>query len=111
MTEKEHGFMDTVKGGISHIFQSISANIFHPIADGAETVMKNIDSKVKLIERRIFKKVSHHVIIGFGAILIILALFFFLKDYLGWSNTAAFFCIGIIIVVIGLVLKIRESDK
>jgi hypothetical protein len=82
-----------------------------PIAEGAEMVMKNIDSRILCIEKRILRKISFLIILGFGGVLLIFALLFFLINYLSWSNAVAFFFVGIIIFIIGLILKIRESDK
>jgi energy-converting hydrogenase Eha subunit C len=50
------------------------------------------------------------MIISFGGVLLIFALFFSLKEYLDLSNAAAFFSIGIIVFVIGLLLKVGESN-
>ena len=116
--EKEGGFMDMIKDGIkdglSNISQIISASIFPPIAEGTETVMKNIEDRIirieKRIERRILRKISSLLIIGFGGVFLIFALFFFLIEYLGWSKAAAFFSTGIVVFVIGLLLKAGESD-
>ena len=41
----------------------------------------------------------------FGIIFLVLALFFFLREFLGWSNSASYFSIGMIMLVIGLLLN------
>jgi predicted MFS family arabinose efflux permease len=109
--EKKHKFMDTIKSGIGYISEIISASIFPRIAEGAESIMKNIDDRIKLIEKRILRKISVLMIIWLGCMFLIFSLFFFLREYLNWSNTASFFSIGIIIFVTGLLLKIGESEK
>jgi VIT1/CCC1 family predicted Fe2+/Mn2+ transporter len=109
--EKKHGFMDTIKSGLSHVSNVISASVVPTITEGAEKVMKNIDNRIILIEKRIFRKMSSLIILGFGGVFLILALLFFLIDYLGWSKAVAFFSIGIIVFVVGLLLKINESDN
>jgi hypothetical protein len=109
--EKESGFMDLVRDGVGYISQIISASIFPPIAQGTEMVMKNIDDRMLRIEKRILRKISSLLIIGFGGVFLIIALSFFLIEYLGWSNAAAYFSIGIIVFVIGLLMKTGESDR
>jgi len=109
--EKERGFIDVIKDGLSYIFQIISASILPPIAEGAEMVMNNIEDRIILIQKRFLRKISSLLIIGLGGLFLIFALFFFLREFLGWSNAAAFFSIGIIVFVIGLLLKVGESDK
>lgn len=111
MAEKENGFMSIIKDGLSFVSQIVSASIVSPIADGAEIVMKNIDERIMRVEKRILRKLTSFIIIGCGALFLILALFFFLIDYLRWSKAIAFVSIGIIIFVIGLILKLRESDN
>ncbi len=108
--EKERGFMHKIKDGLSYISKIISVSIFPPIAEGAEMVMKSIDDRIRLIEKRILRKFASFLMIGFGGVFLIFALFFFLVDYLGWGNATAFFSIGMIVFVIGLLLKAGESD-
>ena len=108
---KENGFMDIIKEGLGYVSKIITASILPPIAEGAEVIMKDIEERIMLIQKRMLRKISSLVIIGFGAVLLIFALFFFLTESLGWSKAVAFFSIGIIVFVTGLLLKIRESDR
>lgn len=109
--EKKRGFIELLKGGFSFISQVISESILPSITEGTEMVMKKIDDRVLVIEKRIMKKISTFLIIGFGGVFLIFALLFFMIDSLVWSKTLAFFSIGIIVLVIGLILKIRESER
>jgi len=109
--EKEHGFMDIIKGGLSYISQIISASIFPPIVDGMEIVMKNIERRIIQMERRILRKVYSALIIGLGGVFLIFALFNFLIEFLGWTKTTSYLSIGMIIFVIGLMLKIGEYKR
>ena len=113
MTEnkKEHGLMDKIKIGLSNVTHIISASVVPTITEGAEKVMKNIDNRIILIEKRILRKVTSLIILGFGGIFLIFALLFFLIESIGWSKAVAFFSIGIIIFIIGLLLKLGESNK
>ena len=108
---KKRGFVNRLKNGLHNILKIISASIFPKIAEGAEMVIKDIKDTLIQIERRILKKISFLLIIGFGGVLLIFALLFFLIDFVGWSNAAAFSFIGIIIFVIGLLLKAGEFDS
>ena len=108
--EKKHGFMDIIKEGFSYISNIISASIVPQIIEGTSMVMKTIDDRILLIEKRIMRKIYALVIIMFGGMFLIFALLFFLIEYLNWSKAIAFFSIGIVIFVIGLLLKIRETD-
>ncbi len=109
MTEKEqkHGFMETIKTGFGYMFQFI----FSQITEGSKIVMNNIDDRIVLIEERIFKKICSLFMICFGGIFLILALLFFLLEYVGWSKVIAFFSIGITVFVIGIMLKLGASRK
>jgi len=111
MVEKEQGFMGMIKDGLSYISQIVTASILPPITEGAEMVMKNVEERIMHIQKRMLREISSLVIIGFGGVFLILALLFFLIENLGLSKAVAFFSIGIIIFVIGLLLKIRESNK
>ena len=109
--EKEKGFMNSLKAGLSYISEILSSSIFPSIADGAEMVMRNIEDKIMQIEKRIVRKVYPLLIIGFGSIFLIFALFFFLIEHLSWTKTTSFFSIGITIFVIGLLLKLSEPER
>jgi VIT1/CCC1 family predicted Fe2+/Mn2+ transporter len=113
--KKENGFMNLLKNvlqsGLNQILQVIAASIFPKIEEGSEIIMKNFDDRIKIIEKRIFNKIFSFVIIGIGGLLLILALFFFLTEYLRWNNTGAFFSIGITFFVTGLLLKLKGLDK
>lgn len=108
-SEKKRGFIGMITDGLSYISQVISASIFPHIAEGAKMVMDSIDERIILIEKRILGKITSLLIIGFGGIFLIFALFFYLIEFLGWSNAAAYFSIGIAVFVIGLLLKIGQS--
>lgn len=109
--EKEHGFTDLVKGGLNFISKIVFGGIFPTIAEGAEIVMKNIDDSMALLGKRILRRVYSSLIIGFGIVFLAFALFFYTKESLGWSNATVFFSIGIIVFVIGLLLKVGENNK
>lgn len=96
--EKGNGFLDKIKNGFRYISQILSAGIILPIED-----------RILRIEKRIMRKMHSLLVIGFGAVLLIFSLFFFFKEFLGWGNAAAFFVIGIVVFIIGLLLKIAES--
>ncbi len=109
--EKKHGIMDTIKTGLGYVSQILSASIFPPIADGAELVMKRIEERMMRMEKRILRKMSSLIVIGFGGVFLVLGLLFFLIEYAGWSNAAAFFSIGITVFVIGLLMKLSETAQ
>lgn len=112
MDEKEHGFKDIIKKLISEV-------ILSPIIEGAEVVMKNIDEKIiniekriiRNIEKRIIRTLSTMLIMGLGIIFLIFSFFFALKEYLGLTNSLSFFFIGIIILLIGILLKLGKSNR
>jgi len=110
-SEKEHGFMDVIKSVLGSISQVILASVLPPIAEGAESVMKKIEDRLVIIEKRIIRKIYSLMLICVGGLFLVFSLLFFLIEYLNWSKTTAFFSIGILIFVIGLLLKIGESDK
>lgn len=110
-SEKGHGFMDVIKEGLNFISQFTLGSGNPSIAEITETIMKDIDTKLKQLEKRIMRKLVHLLIIGLGVIFLIFALFFVLKDYLLWSNAASFFAIGIVLFVGGLMLKMNDQDR
>jgi len=113
MTEYEnrYGIRGIVEDGLSYISQTISASIFPPITDGVGKVMNDIEYRLMQIEKKVLGKMSSLVIMGFGGVFLVFALLFFLTEVLGWSNAAAYFSIGAVIFMIGLLLKVGEPDR
>jgi hypothetical protein len=109
--EKKYGFVDITKDVLGYISQIISASIFPSITQGTSIVMNNIEDRIIRIEKRIMRKISSFLIIGFGGVFLIFSFFFFLIEYLDFSKTMAFFSIGIIIFIIGLMLKLGEPKS
>ena len=109
--KKENSFTNVINNGLSYISKLVSTAIFSHMAEGAEIVMDTIDDRIIRIEKRIQRKIYSIFLTLFGGIFLIFSIFFFLKEFLMWNNAAAFFSIGIIIFVIGLLLKIGESER
>ena len=106
--EKKQGFMDKIYKGLNFVSQIISTSILSPVTEGAEVIMQKIEDRIELMEKRILRKLSSLLITAFGAIFLIFALLFFFIDYLKWSTYLSFFIIGVIIFIIGLLLKVRN---
>lgn len=108
--EKKYGFASIVKEVFSYLSQIVSAGILPKILQSADKVMRNIHYSLIQVEKRIFKKIYSLLMISFGGLFLTFSLFFLLKEYLGFSNSLAFFLIGIFIFMIGIMLKIGEND-
>lgn len=106
--EKEDKFMKVIKTGLSYISQIVSSNIFSPIADSAETIIRNVEERIMQFEKRVIRKMYSISIIVFGCTFLVFSLFFFLIENLNWTKTVSFFFIGIIIFVTGLLLRLLE---
>ena len=109
--EKEHGFRSMIREGLNYIFQIASESVFSKVGEGAEIVMNRIDNRIIRIERRIIRRIYSLILIVFGGLFLALALFSFMKEFLGLSSTLAYFFIGIIILLIGVLLKIGQSER
>jgi hypothetical protein len=98
-----------MRSGAHHVSEFFVASVFPSIAQGADRVMKNVDERVLRLEQRLLRKIGTRLVLAFGGVFLVLALFFLLKDSFGWSQAAASFAIGIVAFVIGLVLIALES--
>ena len=106
--EKKQGFMDKLYKGLGFVSQIISSSLLSPVIDGAEIIMDKVEKRMALMEKRILRRLSALFITSFGAVFLIFAVLFFLIEQLKWSKSLAFFAIGIIIFVIGLLFKVRN---
>lgn len=81
------------------------------ITDILEGELQNLEDRLIRIEERAIRKIASFVVIGIGAIFLVFALFFSLKEFLVWSNGAAYFSIGVLMLVTGLLLNVGKSKK
>jgi VIT1/CCC1 family predicted Fe2+/Mn2+ transporter len=109
--KKNRGFRGMMKDGLDYIAQRILANISPQTAEGMERVMQSLEDRIIRIEERVIRKIFSYAAIGFGAMFLVFALFFSLREFLGWSNSAACFSVGILMLVIGLLLNVGESKR
>ena len=101
--KKNRGFIEVVKDCLDYSAQKISANMAPPIIiEIVERIAQSLENRIISIEERLMKKMFSFVLIGFGVIFLVFALFFFLREFLGWSNSVGFFSIGIVMLAIGL---------
>lgn len=101
--------MGRIKDDLAYVAQRALAALFPPITEGVEKVIQNIEDRIIRIEKRAIRTIFSFAVIGVGAIFMAIALFFFLKDDLGWSNSAAYFSMGILMLVIGLLANPGEA--
>ena len=119
--DKKRGFIDTIKDSLDYISKKkevldyvgniILKNMSLPIKEGMEGAMQNLDNRLLEIEKRLTRKMFSFIIIVLGVMFLVFALFFYLRDYLGWSNIVSYSFIGILMVVIFLLLKVGKLDK
>ena len=110
-SEKKNRFMEIIKDGLGHIYQAIGTAIITLIPQGTEIAMNHIDGRLVKMEKRLTRKIINLLTIGLGAMFLIFALLFYMMEFLGWSTYASLFSIGIVIFVLGLILKIFSSDR
>lgn len=83
----------------------IYETIFSPITNGVEKIMTNVEGGIIKIERRVLMEVSSLLIMGLGGLFLVFALFFFMIEFLELGKAISFFSVGVIVFVIGILLK------
>jgi len=109
--ENESGFKATLENGLSYIYSIISERIFPKREESTKNFIDNLEDISLIIEKRILRKISNFIVIGVGMTLLIVALISYLKEVQAWSNMFAYSFVGIIIFVIGLIMKLKESER
>src|SRR3989344_167415 len=96
---------------LSYIYSIISERIFPKREESTKNFIDNLEDISLIIEKRILRKISNFIVIGVGMTLLIVALISYLKEVQAWSNMFAYSFVGIIIFVIGLIIKLKESER
>ena len=105
---KKTGFWYMIKSALDPVPQIISASIVPPITDSINAVMKSVEDSVNRMQNNIVRMLSSVVIIGLGGIFLIFSLFFYLVEFLLWSRSLAFVCIGLVLLIIGLLFHLKK---
>lgn len=108
--ENNSGLKTILENGLGYISSIISEKMYPRRDENTETFMKNIDNTVLTIEKRVLRKILSFIVIGVGTLFLLFALFSYVKESLGWSNSLAYLSLGIIILIIGLILKLNENE-
>lgn len=111
MAKKEDGFTGMLKYVLEYISGIVSSSVFSSVAEGTKIVMGIIEKRLLLLQRKMLLSLSSFVIMGFGALLLVFALFFFMIENLGWSYSAAFLVVGIIVIFTGIILKLGGLSR
>ncbi|PIN93812.1 hypothetical protein COU54_01705 [Candidatus Pacearchaeota archaeon CG10_big_fil_rev_8_21_14_0_10_31_24] len=109
--EKENRFRSSLKEGLSYISNVISAKLFNQIIGSTQRVIDNIEDRIMKIQKNLLRKILIVQVFWLGIVLLIFALFFFIKDFFDWNNSISFLFIGIIVFIIALVLQFGEQNK
>lgn len=109
--ENEKSIMSIVHNALGIVSGIMTAAIVSPISAGADAILEKADSKMRLIEKRIMKKMVSVLFFSIGSIFIANALLFLFLEYFGWSKSAAFSLIGIIVMAAGILLNFIGNER
>ncbi|MFW5745925.1 MAG: hypothetical protein ACOCWQ_00045 [Nanoarchaeota archaeon] len=100
-----------VREGISTVSQALFSNVFSQVNQEADILLDKAEQRVMIIEDRILGRLKSAALMGVGALLIILAVLFFLIEDLGLWFYEAFGIMGIIVIVVGLIIRVRQLTQ
>lgn len=83
---------------------------------GFKSTLRRLEDNVSVMAEKVADRVSHYImrqlmsalLVIAATILLMLAGVFFLIEYLGLSNTLAFLLGGLVLLVIGLILRMKR---
>ncbi len=67
-----------------------------------------IEHKVMGLQDRMVKKLTSGLLFTTSMVFITLGCFYFLREYINLSNALSFFTVGIVLLMIGLIIKSTE---
>lgn len=109
MTEKKgKNFLNLIRDVLSNFSQILVASVVPPITEGTEIILDNVEKRINKIKTKVLKSVISLLIIALGSLFLILSLFFFLVEQLELSKSLSFLVIGVIILIIGFILKLFD---
>lgn len=100
-TKKENESGSLSKHALSSVFSLISR--------GTERVVSTIEDKALQMERRITQHAVSVVLMLCGGLLLVCSAFFFMTESLGWSNASALLCLGLLVLIAGIIVKLQSD--
>lgn len=67
-----------------------------------------IEHKVMGLQDRMVRKLTSGLLFSTSVVFIALSGFYFLREYVNLSNTTSFFSIGVVLLMVGLIIKSTE---
>lgn len=98
-------FEGTMNNTLKYISQGILLGIAAQIVEGTKFIFESIDRRVIKTERKILNNLYLFLLMGFAGVFLILAFFSYLKEFVGLSDTMAYLIMGVIILLVGLLIK------
>lgn len=96
------GIMDIIKSSLSEAVKGV----FNTSSIGEKIIFK-IKLELWKFEKRIINNLMVGFILTLSLIILALASIFFLMEYVGLNKTLSFLTIGIILLLIGIIIKWR----
>ncbi len=97
-------FSDYLHDGFDSLTHRVSNYASHKFEDFAFQIERRVIS----IQDRMIKKFTSSLLFLTSMIFITLGCFYFLREYVNLSNTLSFSTMGIILLMIGLIIKSTE---
>ena len=95
---------------LSDGFHAVTERVSHFANSKFDGLIDKIEYKVMRLQDRAMKKISSGLLIVTSIVFLALSLFYFLKEYTGLSNTLSFFIIGILLLIVGVLIKSTERS-
>jgi hypothetical protein len=108
MDKNKNKFVNIIKESLGYLVQSLILGITLIINQGTDIVFSNMGKHVVRLQKRVLRLLTVFFVLWLGAISIILALFFFVIEYLKGSYTIAFSTIGVLLLIIGLLFIAKK---
>lgn len=91
-----------------YIQRKVRDTVSRAVSDLGHDVYRDLSYQVQLYKRKIVKDLVSIAILLVSIVFLALAVIFSMIEYLGLSKTLSFGIIGIVLLLIGIILKIRE---
>lgn len=108
---KESTTAKAIKTGISAVSDVLFSQVFSRLNNATQNLMDTVKSNMMQLQERMAEKLFSSLLIGLGIISLVVAIFFYLREYVAVTKTQAFFGVGIILLLIGYVLKYLSLKK
>jgi VIT1/CCC1 family predicted Fe2+/Mn2+ transporter len=105
MEAEEENVFDMFKTSLSSVSQMLISGVVLKVSEQAHGIMEQVEDQAKTIQDNVMKTILSSLSMAAAAFFFLFSFLFFMIEYLEVPVTISFFVVGLIVLVIGFIIR------